>query len=68
LARPGRLPARALCNRERDPAAQMNFANMVKMFLAYARSHPADLQQTAAQMVSNMLIAKYPCRRPPPQR
>ena len=51
------------------PAAQMNFANMVKMFLAYARSHPADLQQTAAQMVSNMLIEKYPCqRRPLPER
>lgn len=47
------------------PAAQMNFANMVKMFLAYARSHPADLQQTAAKVVSTMLIEKYPCRRPP---
>jgi hypothetical protein len=49
------------------PAAQMNFANMVKMFLAYARSHPADLQQTAAKVVSTMLMEKYPCRRPPPR-
>ena len=50
------------------PAGQMNFANMVKMFLAFARSHPADLQQTAAKMVSNMLIEKYPCRRAMPPK
>ena len=47
------------------PAEQMNFAHMVRMFTEYARSHPADLQQTAAKMVSNMLREKYPCRRPP---
>lgn len=45
------------------PAAQMNFAHMVRMFMEYARSHPADLQQTAAKAVSDMLREKYPCRR-----
>jgi hypothetical protein len=49
------------------PAGQMNFAHMVKLFLDYARSHPAGLQQTAAKMVSNMLMEKYPCRRAPPR-
>ena len=41
----------------------LNFPKMVQMFLAFARAHPNDLQKSAAQMVSLMLIEKFPCRR-----
>jgi hypothetical protein len=35
---------------------------MVTMFMAYARSHPAQYQKPAAQMVANMLAEKFPCK------
>jgi hypothetical protein len=41
----------------------INFPQMVQMFLAFARAHPNDLRKPAAQMVSLMLIEKFPCRR-----
>ena len=33
-----------------------------EMFMAYARSHPAQYQKPAAQMVANMLAEKFPCK------
>jgi hypothetical protein len=41
---------------------ELNFTQMVQMFLAYARSHPAQYQRPAAQMVANMLAEKFPCK------
>ena len=40
----------------------LNFTQMVQMFMAYARSHPAQYQKPAAQMVANMLAEKFPCK------
>jgi hypothetical protein len=41
---------------------ELNFSQMVQMFMAWARSHPAQYQKPAAQMVANMLAEKYPCK------
>ena len=41
---------------------ELNFTQMVQMFMAWARSHPAQYQKPAAQMVANMLAEKYPCK------
>jgi hypothetical protein len=41
---------------------ELNFTQMVQMFMAYARSHPAQYQKPAAQMVANMLAEKFPCK------
>lgn len=40
----------------------LTFRQIVVMFRGFAHAHPADLQKPAAQMVSLMLIEKYPCR------
>jgi hypothetical protein len=45
------------------PPDSINFPHMVQMFLAFARAHPNDMLEPAAQMVSMMLMEKYPCRR-----
>lgn len=45
------------------PDTTISFPQMVQMFLAFARAHPNDLRKPAAQMVSLMLIEKFPCRR-----
>ena len=41
---------------------ELNFTQMVQMFMDYARSHPAQYQKPAAQMVANMLAEKFPCK------
>jgi hypothetical protein len=41
---------------------ELNFTQMVQMFMEYARSHPAQYQKPAAQMVANMLAEKFPCK------
>ena len=41
---------------------ELNFTQMVTMFMDYARSHPAQYQKPAAQMVANMLAEKFPCK------
>ena len=41
---------------------ELNFTQMVQMFMQYARSHPAQYQRPAAQMVANMLAEKFPCK------
>ena len=43
-------------------AEELNFTRMVQMFIAYARSHPAQYQRPAAQMVTNMMAEKFPCK------
>jgi hypothetical protein len=40
----------------------LNFTQMVSMFMQYAQTHPALSQRPAAQMVANMLAEKFPCR------
>ena len=40
----------------------LNFTQMVSMFMQYAQAHQAQAQRPAAQMVANMLAEKFPCR------
>lgn len=47
------------------PPPDLNFTQMIHMFLGYARSHPADFQKPAAQIVANLLSEKFPCRSAP---
>jgi len=44
------------------PSEQLNFTQMIEMFLEHARNNPSELQKPAALIVANLLAQKFPCR------
>lgn len=44
------------------PRDQLNFTQMIQMFLQHARANPAELEKPAALIVANLLAQKFPCR------